>query len=375
MHYLFMLFLLIEVKGRSMVICNNDARLFLFLNLSMRSLLFCFLITACEVCSADDKSQTTSPEERLESLRTLMQSAQTPQQAFEVSVVGLDLADDLIEQKLFSEASKAAAISKTAAKKADSTYLYQSSVYYSKYALGLDADYQEIEKSIQALKTDPNNRDAALAVGLFYCFNNWDWSKGLPLLKQCSDASLVALANRELEFPSVAADQIKLGDLWASYAAEGDPQLKTVLLQRAKYWYLKALSRLPAVEQASLVKRINRIPKKSFQLNIAVRIDGSDTLTLSEDKLTWRNHSYQFPSVLIMNGIEWKTTQAQVLANQGGTRVLPHHIHLTSVRLKKQRGRGPVSLKTSENEIQITFDDSKPAGANDYVIVLSFDSF
>tara|TARA_R110002095_G_scaffold188226_5_gene165676 strand:- start:142576 stop:143625 length:1050 start_codon:yes stop_codon:yes gene_type:complete len=337
--------------------------------------ILCLLITPGVIYSADTKSKTAAPEERLESLRTLMQSAQTPQQAFEVSVIGLDLADDLLKQKLFSDAAKAAAISKTAAKNADNSYLYQSSLYYSKYALGLDADYREVEKSLKALKADPKDRDAALAAGFFYCLQNWDWNQGLPLLKRCSDASLVSLANREQEFPSIAADQIKLGDLWAKYAAEGDPQLKTALLQRAKFWYLKALPQLPVLEQAALVKRIKRIPKKTFQLNIAVRIDGSDTLTLSEDRLTWRNHAYRYPSILIMNGIEWKTTQTQVLANQGGTRVLPHHIHLTSVRLKKQRGRGPVSLKVTESQIQVTFDDSKPGGASHYVIVLSFDTF
>ena len=76
-----------------------------------------------------------------------------------------------------------------------------------------------------------------------------------------------------------------------------------------------------------------------------------------------------------MNGIRWETKQSVILANRGGTRVLPHHIHLTSVRLKKKSGRGPVSLKNNKGRIQVTFDDSKPGGADDYIITLSFDTF
>lgn len=336
-----------------------------------RNLILIFLMLPLVLCAAE----TAPPKERLEALRSLNSSAVTPRKAFEAAVVGLDLSDELIKQKYFSDAAKAASVSKAAAKKANNAYLQKSSIYYSKYALGLDVDYRSVEKSLNALKSDPKNKEAALEVGLFYCLHNWDWKKGLPLLKRCSDMSLMSLADLEQQVPSAAADQIKLGDLWAGYAKEGDPKLKTALMQRAKYWYLKAVPQLSTLEQRSLVRRINRIPKKTFQLNIAVRIDGSDTLTLSEDQLTWRNHSFKYPSILVMNGIKWETKQSTVLANQGGTRILPHHIHLTSVRLKKQRGRGPVTLKIEQDQIHITFDDRTPAGSNDYVIILSFDTF
>lgn len=338
-----------------------------------RNVILVFLFSPLILCAADTKAD--SPEQRLESLRSLKSSAVTPQKAFQAAVVGLDLADELIKEKHFSDASKAASVSKAAAKNANNAYLHKSSIYYSKYALGLDADYRAVEKSLNALKSDPKNKEAALEVGLFYCLHNWDWKKGLPLLRQCSDASLASLTNLEQQIPSIAADQIKLGDLWVEYASVGDPKLKPAFMQRAKYWYLKAVPQLATLEQASLARRIKRIPKKTFQLNIAVRIDGSDTLTLSEDKLEWRNHSFKYPSVLVMNGIQWETKQSTVLANQGGTRVLPHHIHLTSVRLKKQRGRGPVTLKKEQDQVHITFDDRKPAGSNDYVIMLTFDTF
>lgn len=336
-----------------------------------RNVILIFLIAPLVLCAAE----ADSPKQRLEALRSLNSSAVTPQKSFEAAVVGLDLADELIKQKYFSDAAKAASVSKAAAKKANNAYLQKSSIYYSKYALGLDADYRTVEKSLNALKSDPKNKEAALEAGLFYCLHNWDWKKGLPLLKQCSDTSLVSLTNLEQQVPSAAADQIKLGDLWAEYAKESDPKLKTSLMQRAKYWYLKAVPQLSTLEQRTLVRRINRIPKKTFQLNIAVRIDGSDTLTLSESQLTWRNHSFKYPSILVMNGIKWETKQTTVLANQGGTRILPHHIHLTSVRLKKQRGRGPVTLKIEQDQIHITFDVRTPAGSNDYVIILSFDTF
>ena len=317
----------------------------------------------------------SSPEKRLESLRSLNITSLSPQQAFDVSVMGLDLADDLISRKHFADASSAAMIAKTAAKKADNTYLIKSGMYYSKYALSLDAEYQKVGKAVQTLKTNPASKADSEAAGLFYCFNSGDWQKGLPLLLNSADDSLVNLAKRVQQFPAIPVDQIQLGDLWAEYAENGDPKLKAELLQRAKYWYLKALPGLPALERAQLVKRINRIPKKTFQLNIAVRIDGSDTLTLSQDRLLWRNHSYQYPSILMMNGIRWETKQITELANQGGTRVLPHRIHLATARLTKQEGRGPVTLKVNQDDIAITFDDSKPGGHDDYVIQLTFDTY
>ncbi|QDT26913.1 hypothetical protein Enr10x_22250 [Gimesia panareensis] len=318
-----------------------------------------------------------STEKRLESLRSFKLSALNQKQLFDVALIGLELTDDLIDEKKFGDAAKAAALARTAAKKANSTYLYKSSQYYSKYALELEAEFQKVAKYQAVLKTgsEKEKQAAARELGLFYCLDDGDWKRGLPLLKACDDKALVALANRELQFPPIAVDQIKLGDLWAEYAAKGDSALKTDLMQRAKYWYLKALPQLSVVERAALVRRINRIPQKTFQLNIAVRIDGSDRLILSTDRLYWQNLTYQYPSILVMNGIRWDTREVQELPNRGGTRALPHRLHLATARLKKLKGRGPVTLKIEPEQIHVTFDDGKPPGANDYVINLTFDSY
>ena len=331
------------------------------------------LIAGADAVAQEPDAEAT--QKRLDALRSLKLSALSGKQLFDVALLGLELSDDLIDEKQFGDAAKAAAIARTAAKKANSGYLFKSGQYYSKYALGLEAEFEKVARYQAALKNGPEQGNAAQELGLFYCLQNDDWKRGLPLLQECDDSRLVALAKRELQFPSIAADQIKLGDLWAEYAAETDSDLKTDFMQRAKYWYLKALPQLPAVEQAALARRINRIPTQKFQLNIAVRIDGSDPLILSKDRLYWHNHTYQYPSILVMNGIRWDTRQVQELPNRGGTRALPHRLHLTTARLKKLKGRGPVTLKIEPEQIRVTFDDGKPPGANDYVINLTFDSY
>lgn len=69
-----------------------------------------------------------------------------------------------------------------------------------------------MKPQLVALKLDPANPEANLAVGRWYCFSNDDWEDGLPLLAAGSDANLKAVATGDLSQPEACSTRA----IWAT---------------------------------------------------------------------------------------------------------------------------------------------------------------
>ena len=65
-----------------------------------------------------------------------------------------------------------------------------------------------------AVRKDPGDRTAALAVGRFTCFMKGDWAHGLVLLRSGADAGLAALAGEEIREPADTSAKLALADSW-----------------------------------------------------------------------------------------------------------------------------------------------------------------
>ena len=76
-------------------------------------------------------------------------------------------------------------------------------------------EHEAFQAAQERLKTAPDDPDACLAVGRWYCFYQGDWDEGLKLLAKGSDDALKSLAAEELASkPSKAEERVARGDAW-----------------------------------------------------------------------------------------------------------------------------------------------------------------
>ena len=93
------------------------------------------------------------------------------------------------------------------------------------------------------LKANPDDGDAHLLLGRYYCLDD-DWKKGLPHLAKGSDAQLRQLAEHDLASPKETIAQIGLADAWWTLGEARQGEESDVLLLRAGYWYDRARGQL-----------------------------------------------------------------------------------------------------------------------------------
>ncbi|HEY7326824.1 MAG TPA: hypothetical protein VH592_04250 [Gemmataceae bacterium] len=116
--------------------------------------------------------------------------------------------------------------------------------------------YLAVKPALATLAAQPNDAEANRLVGTFLCFQKGDWQKGLPLLARGSDARLKELAEKDLAAPSAADAQAALGNGWWQLGMQEKDQAKANLLERACYWYERALPDLLPTVRAKLLKNI-----------------------------------------------------------------------------------------------------------------------
>ena len=74
-------------------------------------------------------------------------------------------------------------------------------------------DFDAVRAAEDRLAANPDDADACLVVGRWYCFSRGDWEKGLNLLAKGSDASLKSVAAAEVGAkPTTADEKVALGD-------------------------------------------------------------------------------------------------------------------------------------------------------------------
>ena len=121
-------------------------------------------------------------------------------------------------------------------------------------------ELEAIRAAQERLKTAPDDTNACLAVGRWYCFQQGDWDEGLKLLAKGSDAALKSLAVEELASkPSKAEDKAARGDAWWDLAEKATGKPKAAMRRRAGQWYLEAMPELaPGLAKLKIEKRLAR---------------------------------------------------------------------------------------------------------------------
>ncbi len=82
----------------------------------------------------------------------------------------------------------------------------------------LQKDFEAVKKDLQTLKDKPDDPDANLTVGKFYCFLKQDYEKGDPYLVKSGNLPLATAATKDVDDPKEVAEQVALGDAWMKLA-------------------------------------------------------------------------------------------------------------------------------------------------------------
>jgi len=121
--------------------------------------------------------------------------------------------------------------------------------------------WEVAQKAQAALKTDPENAEANLALGRWHCLTNNDWRQGLPHLAKGSDLDLQQAAARELTSPPAeVAQMLAAADAWWDAAEKKSGRDKELLQLRAGHWYEQAQPSLSGgVDKLKVDKRLEEI--------------------------------------------------------------------------------------------------------------------
>jgi hypothetical protein len=310
---------------------------------------------------------------RLNVLKTAVRSARHRDLIDGVGYVALDWVPDLISRDQFATASRVASLGRTAGQKAKNGHIVSLARHYEKQARGLQREYRKIRVPVADLQGNPDDANANLAVGRFYCFVKEDWKSGLSLLGKGADSTLRSLAYSELKQPSAADEQVDLGNRWSVLATAQPIGVRLSIRRHAKYWFTKALPNLKGLVKASVRRKIKQIPTPTVQLFIRSNIEGVDTMTLSADGMRWRNDAFGLPDSFSINQLDWDLRKkGTVINNRGATRIFPNDVDFSTARMVKKKGRGKVSLSVNPDSIVVTFDDGPQGGPDVYEILIQF---
>ncbi|HSI35325.1 MAG TPA: hypothetical protein VK986_17225, partial [Tepidisphaeraceae bacterium] len=126
------------------------------------------------------------------------------------------------------------------------------------------AEADKAKAAIDKLATAPDDAEANLSAGRFYCFVRADFARGLPMLAGGGDAALKALAEADQALtPDDSADAMKgAGDGWWEQATREakNAQARHQCRARAAYWYRQAEPELKGLAQALVRQRLESLP-------------------------------------------------------------------------------------------------------------------
>ena len=111
---------------------------------------------------------------------------------------------------------------------------------------------------------------------------------------------------------------------------------------------------------------------KNSEIHILVKIDGTDTLRISEQDGLWIHGTHAWPTLVKINNLDWTPMTNPRFAKAGISKLLGEKVDFSTAMLSVKKGRGRVELKKSNDHVDIHFDDYSHPGADTYEVVVSF---
>jgi formylglycine-generating enzyme required for sulfatase activity len=195
-------------------------------------------------------------EQQLKTFEAVGRSANTPEANQALAAACLAAMEEAVTNDGYVEAGRLAALAEGAARKAKDLAAITRIQTRMKEVRELQNEFARVKAAKETLFVQPDDAEANLAVGRFLCFVKGDWEKGLPLLAKGSDASLKALAEKDLAQPQEAKEQMAVADGWWDLAEKMAGAQKSRMQERAAEFYRKALPELKGLDKVKVERRV-----------------------------------------------------------------------------------------------------------------------
>ncbi len=194
--------------------------------------------------------------------QTLSQLSKTVKSSDAQQTVGKAALEDVpaaVQVDQFAMAEKLALLAQTLAIKIRDVELRKAAAARLAEVKKVEQHWKDVQPAVAVLEKDPADAAANLKYGSYLCLIHGDWKQGLPRLAKGGDGKLSTAARRDLEQPAETAAQVQLGDAWWNLAGEEKGSGKSLLHERAGYWYRQAAPHLTGLAQTRADKRLQDI--------------------------------------------------------------------------------------------------------------------
>jgi hypothetical protein len=150
-------------------------------------------------------------------------------------------ASDALDADDYAAAARLLKVAGTAARNAKSVPLISSVQARTKEADSLKVEFEKLKTVLDRLKEKPDDTEANLTAGKYFCLQKGTWEKGLPFLVKGGDAKLKEMAEKDLAGPAETSAQVDVGEGWLTLGKLEKDTAAKHLHWRARYWFEKAL--------------------------------------------------------------------------------------------------------------------------------------
>jgi len=179
-----------------------------------------------------------------------------PRKTGRLNAIAMQLADQAVADDDYENAGRFLRLAVVVAHKSKDLSLKRDLNIRSRELNRLRVRFGVIKKSLDLLAENPNDAEANLTVGKWYCYSKNNWRKGLPFLAAGSDESLAELAKQDLAAPTDPAEQMSLADRWWEIAEKEGAMERRAIQARAASWYQQARPKLSGLNKAKVEKRL-----------------------------------------------------------------------------------------------------------------------
>src|SRR5579859_3338009 len=191
-------------------------------------------------------------------LITAAKAAKAPEDYAELAAALLQLIEDFVAADQYDAADKAATAALLNARKSNDAGLTQKATTRVREIAEAKTLYTAMKNVLEAIAKNPEDPAANLEMGKFLCFAKGNWDLGLRFVVKGSDASLKALAEKDLASPIQSGDLVAVADGWWDFADKDKSPLRKGQMQaHCKGLYEAALPDAPALVRLRIQKRLD----------------------------------------------------------------------------------------------------------------------
>ena len=200
--------------------------------------------------------EVDATKSKLDLVSTMAKSALLPEAHRKLAAKATGAMRKALGADQYDLAKQFAAIAESEAKQAKDPDMAKQAASNVQQVRECEVAYAKATDAMRRLTTNPKDPAANLVVGRFRCFLKGKWDKGLPMLALSSDATLKALAEKELSKTTEAEKLIELADGWWTFAEKEAVSAQKAGRLHAASLYEQALATATPLVKAKVIKRL-----------------------------------------------------------------------------------------------------------------------